>query len=273
MGIDRKEENKRYNERLNERGLTRYSLLAPDAMIPRIKKFVDRNKDKFMNTKIYTSKEVEGLQNEIEQLRNKRDSLTATCNKHKTTLATDKSDTRQDSSKIQMSDQQKAEQLNYYVSRYPQLKGQDFDEAKWGFMALVKDEAEKVEIEKANKDNNKLTTYYNVREGYYLCFDPREDNKYNPAKPEFPRHTSTGVFYCKDTDKKNIQRLIHKGTKKQTHSMSLVGHVEVKNLNKKEFEELAKMSLPFNKLIKAYESDSNFKGTPQFDFESPILIG
>lgn len=132
----------------------------------------------------------------------------------------------------------------------------------------------KLESGKANAPANVLPTYYIVREGYYLAYSDRVQEAFDPAKPKFETQTSGGVYVISDRDgsQTNISRLIHKGSKKTSYAMGLVGRVEVKNLTRDEFNKLVQAKLPWQALQKAYEWDNQFIGPIWFNFNEPTLV-
>jgi hypothetical protein len=134
----------------------------------------------------------------------------------------------------------------------------------------------------------KLPTWYLVSQGYYLCYNSKADDKFDPRNPKFPTKLSTGVYIVSDRDigllrhatslhdytksGSQIYRLIHKGSQSSTYASRTHGHVEVRNLTKGELDQLIDAKPSWDAIKKSYEWTTSFVGPIWFDFNNPILV-
>jgi hypothetical protein len=129
-----------------------------------------------------------------------------------------------------------------------------------------------------------LPTWYLPSQGYYLCYNAKEDDKFDPKNPKFPTKLSTGVYIISDREismlrharsttdylksSPQIYRLVHKGTS----TTSRMGHCIAENLTKGELDQLIAARPSWDAIRKSYEWSVQFIGPIWFNFQSPILV-
>jgi hypothetical protein len=140
----------------------------------------------------------------------------------------------------------------------------------------------RAETEAAN--HTTLPTWYLPAQGYYLCYNAKEDDEFNPRNPKSPTKISTGVYIISDREISmlrharcttdylksgaQIYRLIHKGTL----SVSPLSHYTAKNVTKGELDQLLSARPSWDAIRKSYEWSMQFVGPIWFNFQSPILV-